>query len=197
MAAVGSTWARPAIDVVGMWGGYHGDGLKAVLPQSAHAKLSARLVAAQEPDVIVNKLTNHIKAVGGVNSGVRVEVTQLPFVASPVLMSKQSVGSRAAASVLSQVYGRQPVYFRMGGSIPVFGLFKEHLGLEPIMFAFGHADENVHAPDEFARLDSLDRGEEAYVRVFRALAREHAKQTYSASDRVPVSHAHTLVSEEL
>lgn len=88
-------------------------------------------------------------------------------------MPKDTAGNRVAAAVLKEVYNREPVYIGMGGSIPVLSLFRKVLSLETTMFAFGHSDENVHAPDEFARIDSFRRGEKAYVRLFSGLAASH------------------------
>ncbi|KAJ9511087.1 hypothetical protein QJQ45_013162 [Haematococcus lacustris] len=48
-------WHRPSLDVVGMWGGFTGTGIKTVIPRSASAKISCRLVPGQEPDDIVRK----------------------------------------------------------------------------------------------------------------------------------------------
>lgn len=71
--------------------------------------------------------------------------------------------------ILEELYGKKGVYFRMGGSIPAMGLFQKMLGKDVTMFAFGHSDENCHAPNEFARLDSFRRSEKAYVRLFMRL----------------------------
>lgn len=168
------TWARPTVEVVGMWGGFTGDGMKTVLPAEAHAKLSARLVGKQDPAAAARQIISHLQETAASIPGVRVEVTKLSFEAQPYVMSKGGVGNRAAARVLTDVYdGVAPVYFRMGGSIPVTGILRDVLGVETVMFAFGHNDENVHAPDEFARLSSLDRGELAYTRLLSVLAEEH------------------------
>ncbi|THF91737.1 MAG: M20/M25/M40 family metallo-hydrolase, partial [Sulfitobacter sp. SK025] len=42
-------WSRPTCEVNGMWSGYTGAGFKTVLPSQAHAKISFRLVGAQDP----------------------------------------------------------------------------------------------------------------------------------------------------
>lgn len=88
-------------------------------------------------------------------------------------MPKDTAGNRVAAVVLKELYNREPVYMGMGGSIPVLSLFRKLLSLETTMFAFGHADENVHAPDEYGRIDSFRRGEKAYVRLLKGLSVSH------------------------
>jgi acetylornithine deacetylase/succinyl-diaminopimelate desuccinylase-like protein len=71
--------------------------------------------------------------------------------------------------VLEDVYGRAPYRVRVGGSIPVMTTLHEHLGIHATMFAFSHDDENLHAPDEFFRLETFRRGQEAYCRLFERL----------------------------
>lgn len=84
-------------------------------------------------------------------------------------MDKHTSCNQAASKILREVYGREPVFFNMGGSIPVMSHLQNILGLDTTMFAFGHDDENIHAPDEFARLDSYERGRWAYVRMLEEL----------------------------
>lgn len=102
--------------------------------------------------------------------GVRAHVTRFQN-ANPVKVSKRSRANSAASAVLRALYdGREPAYFRMGGSIPAMALFHRELGVEVTMFAFGLADENVHAPDEFARVAELRKAERAYVMLLGELA---------------------------
>ena len=49
-------------------------------------------------------------------------------------------------------------------------MFLEALGAYTVSFAFGLDDENVHAPNEFYRLSSLRRGQEAYALLLEELA---------------------------
>jgi acetylornithine deacetylase/succinyl-diaminopimelate desuccinylase-like protein len=170
------TWARPTLDIVGMWAGYTGPGIKTVLPASAHAKLSARLVEGQTPDVAADQIQRHVKVVAqGLGDGVEVTVTRLAFTAAPYVAHKGGVANRVAARVLGGLYPggeKKLVYFRMGGSIPVTAMFKDVLGVETVMFAFGGGD-NVHAPDEFAPLADFEKGEIGYARLLEVVAYEH------------------------
>ena len=160
-------WARPTLEVNGIWGGFQGQGTKTVLPNAAHAKITCRLVADQEPSRIVELLTAHIRAHAPV--GVEVEVTPMPASARPYLLPAAHWGNRAAHRVLAKLYGREPYYTRMGGSIPVCDLFRTHLGADTVMFGFGLPDEQFHAPDEFFRLSSFERGQRAYVMLLEEL----------------------------
>lgn len=168
------TWARPSLEVVGMWGGFQGVGIKTVLPASAHAKISARLVYNQDPAEAIEAVAQHLKNVAADMPGIRAQISVMNVKAKAFLASKQGIAIRAATRVLTDVYnGTPPVYRRMGGSIPVTAILDDVLGLETVIFAFGHSDENIHAPDEFARLSSFDRGETAYARLFHVIAEEH------------------------
>lgn len=176
------TMVRPSLDVVGMVGGFTGEGLKTVLPARASAKVSCRLVPAQVPEDIAAKIAAHVAA--HTPPGVTVEVSRLPFVAVPYAMPRASTGNTAAAAVLADVYG-VPVgdvfYYRMGGSIPVVSLIQRHLGLDTTLFAFGAADEAVHAPNEFFRLASWNRATAAYPRLLVRLAAEHGRAVAAAA----------------
>ena len=158
---------RPTLEVNGIWGGFQGEGIKTVLPNEAHAKVTCRLVAHQEPATIVDLLTRHIER--HTPPGVRVMVRPLPGAAKPYLVPVDHWGNRAAEAVLTELYGKAPYYWRMGGSIPVCELFLSTLGAYTVNFGFGLMDEQIHAPDEFFRLSSFRRGQVAYGRMLHRL----------------------------
>lgn len=132
-----------------------------------------RQVPSQTPEKAIDLIIAHLKREADKLEGVSIDIQILPFRANPYKTSKNTVANVAARNVLTDEYGREPVFFRMGGSIPVMPYLQEYLNLETTMFAFGHSDENVHAPNEFARLDSFLRGEKAYVRLFKEISVEH------------------------
>lgn len=125
--------------------------------------------AATARDLIKKHLVREVAQIPGAT----LEIKANPFEGDPFKMPKDTPGNRVAASVLNELYNREPVYRGMGGSIPVLSLFRKVLSIETTMFAFGHADENVHAPDEYARIDILRLGEKAYVRLLKGLATAH------------------------
>lgn len=159
--------ARPTLEVNGIWGGFQGEGVKTVLPSEAHAKITCRLVANQEPSVIVDLLSKH--AAAHTPPGVKATVHRLPGGAYPYLVPMEHWGNQAAASVLTEVYGKTPYYMRQGGSVPVCGLFYRIIGAYTISFAFGLMDEQIHAPNEFFRLESFRRGQVAYCKLLHRL----------------------------
>jgi acetylornithine deacetylase/succinyl-diaminopimelate desuccinylase-like protein len=161
-------WARPTLEVNGVWGGFQGDGVKTVLPNEAHAKITCRLVAEQVPTKIADAIEAHVHRVAP--PGVRVTVQKLANGAMPYEMPFDHPGNVAAAAVLRTLYGKEPYYTRMGGSIPVVGMFLEALGASTVSFGFGLDDERQHAPNEFYRLSSLRRAQEAYAMLLHELA---------------------------
>jgi acetylornithine deacetylase/succinyl-diaminopimelate desuccinylase-like protein len=161
-------WARPTLEVNGIWGGFQGEGVKTVLPNEAHAKITCRLVANQTPEKVADAIEAHVHRVAP--PGVRVTVRKLPHGAMPYEMPFDHPGNVAAAAVLRRLYGKEPYFVRAGGSIPVVAMFLESLGASTVSFAFGLDDENQHAPNEFYRLSSLRRAQDAYAMLLHELA---------------------------
>ncbi len=162
-------WARPTLEVNGIWGGFQGEGVKTVLPSEAHAKITCRLVADQNPTQIVELLIDHISR--QVIPGVTVSVKPLAFRAYPYLVPEDEPGNVVVREILREIYGVEPFYVRTGGSIPVCSLFHRHLGAYTASFAFGLDDENIHSPDEFFRLSSFRKGQAAYCTLLERLGR--------------------------
>ncbi len=162
-------WARPTLEVNGIWGGFQGEGIKTVLPSEAHAKITCRLVAHQDPSRIVERLISHVEA--HTPPGVTAKVTPLPFRAYPYLVPDDEPGNALVREVLVEMYGKEPYYVRSGGSIPVCSLFQRHLAAYTANFAFGMEDEGAHSPDEFFRLESFRKGQDGYCRVLERLGR--------------------------
>lgn len=160
-------WARPTLDVNGLTSGWQGEGTKTVHPAEARAKITCRLVADQSPERIHDLIVAHVER--HCPPGVTAEVAKNPGRADPFLVPKGHNSSAIAAQVLEEVYGRAPYRARVGGSIPVMTTLQKELGIHATMFAFSHDDENLHAPDEFFRLDAFRRGQEAYCRLFERL----------------------------
>lgn len=160
-------WARPTLEVNGIWGGFQGAGVKTVIPGTAHAKITCRLVAGQEPERIVEMLSEHVRR--HTPPGVRATVQPLPGRARPYLMPVDHPGNRAARRVLQELYGVEPIYTRVGGSVPISELFLRTLGCYSVGFGFILDDEQFHAPDEFFRLASFERGQVAYCMLLEEL----------------------------
>jgi acetylornithine deacetylase/succinyl-diaminopimelate desuccinylase-like protein len=160
-------WVRPTLEVNGLWGGFQGEGIKTVLPNEAHAKITCRLVPNQEPKKTAGLLVAHIEA--HKPRGVRVTARPEASAARPYRVPADHPGNQAARAVLARLYGREPYHIMMGGSVPVCGILLEHLGAYAISFGFGLNDEQVHAPNEFHRLASFERAQRAYCLLLEEL----------------------------
>jgi acetylornithine deacetylase/succinyl-diaminopimelate desuccinylase-like protein len=163
-------WVRPTLELNGIWGGFQGEGAKTVLPSEAHAKITCRLVANQDPGEIVQLVIDHIQRQPA--PGVQVAAHEIPGQAIPYAIDADHWGNIAVAGVLERIYGKAPYHIRTGGSIPVCTLFGQILHAPTIGLGFGLDDENLHAPDEFWRLKSLERSRMAYCMVLPVLAEQ-------------------------
>jgi acetylornithine deacetylase/succinyl-diaminopimelate desuccinylase-like protein len=159
--------ARPTLDVNGIWGGFQGEGAKTIIPAHAHAKVSTRLVAAQDPEKVFAALRDYVAEIAP--PGVRVEVRYIHG-GHPSLTPIDHPATRAAARALEAVFGRPPVYIREGGSIPVTSAFDRTLGLPVVLLGFAQPNSNAHAPNEWLDLDNFERGTRAIVRFWDELA---------------------------
>jgi acetylornithine deacetylase/succinyl-diaminopimelate desuccinylase-like protein len=172
-------WTRPTLEINGIYGGFQGDGIKTVLPNAAHAKVTCRLVPNQDPATIAQRVIDHVRK--HAPSGVRVSAAPLAFRAQPYVMPTDHPGNQAARDVLTELYGRPPYDVRTGGSIPIVMVFLQQLGVHTVNFGFGLPDEQIHAPDEFFRLESFERGQRGYVRLLHRLAELKATELESGS----------------
>ena len=165
-------WVRPTLEFNGIWGGFQGEGTKTVIPSEAHAKVSCRLVPDQQPDQIVDLIERHVEKQAPV--GVTISVHKEPSKADPYSIPYDHPGNQAARSVHKVLYGKEPYYLRMGGTIPVCALLRRYLDAYTINFAFGLRDENIHAPDEFWRLKNFKLAQKAHGMLLEELGRRNS-----------------------
>jgi acetylornithine deacetylase/succinyl-diaminopimelate desuccinylase-like protein len=160
------TWARPTLDVHGMPGGFTGAGAKTVIPAKALAKVSLRLVPGMTPADTFEKLKTYVASI--VPKGVSIEV-RLIHSGEPIVVGTDNPFVHAATEAMRAVFGKDTVFVRGGGSIPVVGDFARQLKVPTVMMGFGLPDDNLHAPNEKFNLSNFYRGTESIIR-FLALA---------------------------
>ncbi|SFA88225.1 MULTISPECIES: dipeptidase [unclassified Bacillus (in: firmicutes)] len=148
-------WARPTLEINGIYGGFQGDGIKTVIPSEAHAKVTCRLVPNQDPDVIADLLKKHVQE--SLPKGVTVEVTLFDK-GAPYVTPFDHPAIQAAGRAYEKVYGVPAAFTRGGGSIPIVAAFDQILKLPVVLMGFGLPDENFHAPDEHFNLENFDKG---------------------------------------
>ncbi len=157
-------WARPTLEVNGMWGGFQGDGSKTVLPREAHAKITCRLVADQDPDRILDLIEAHLRS--HTPPGVTATLHRFPGKAKPYMMPRDLPEVKIAADVLEDIYGVAPLYTRAGGTLPVTQMVQDTLGVWTVGLA--PKGENVHAPNEFMLEKDLERGARVFADFWQA-----------------------------
>jgi len=160
-------WARPSLDVNGLWGGYQGEGAKTVLPALAGAKFSFRLVPNQDPQKVTAQLRARLKEL--CPPGIRMEFID-HHGAPGVRFSPDSPYFEAAARAVTAAFGREPVFTREGGSIPIVSTFHEALGVDMLLLGWGQDDDNTHSPNEKFCLADFHRGTLASANLWRELA---------------------------
>ena len=158
--------ARPTLDVNGIWGGFTGEGSKTIIPAHAHAKVSCRLVAAQDPDRIFEAFRAYVGEIAP--PGVTTTVRQLGG-GRPSLTPRDHPATQAAARALEATFGRAPVYIREGGSIPVCASFESILGVPVVLLGFSQPDDHAHAPNEWIDLNNYETGIRMFARMFDEL----------------------------
>lgn len=162
------TGIRPTLDVCGIWGGYTGEGAKTVLPSKAYAKISMRLVPNQSPDHIARLFEEHFLKLAP--SGVTVKVTNLHG-GRPYVSPTDTKAYKAAESAIIETFGKKPVPYRSGGSIPVIADFEEVLGVKSILMGFGLESDAIHSPNESFSLYLFYKGIETIPHFFSQFSR--------------------------
>ena len=162
------TWARPTLDVHGIPGGFVGAGAKTVIPAKALAKVSMRLVPGMTPAKSFAIYKAYVEKIAP--AGVEVEV-RLIHSGDPCLVRVDNPYIQAATRALREVWGKDTVFIRSGGSIPIVGDFDRHLGMPSVMMGFGLPDDNIHAPNEKFHLKNFELGIESVVRFLEEAGR--------------------------
>jgi len=163
------TGIRPSLDVCGIWGGYQGEGAKTVIPSTAHAKISFRLVPDQDYNIITERFKKYVESLAP--ESVKVEVTPLHggyAYVSPIDMPAY----KAADKAYERTYGKKPVPTRSGGSIPIVAGFERILGIKSILMGFGLSTDAIHSPNENYPLEQFFNGIETITYFYEEFAKE-------------------------
>lgn len=163
------TGIRPTLDVNGIWGGYTGEGAKTVLPSKASAKISMRLVPNQDSHKITELFTKHIHSIAPKTVKVKVIAHHG---GEPAVTSTKSAAYQAASQAFKEVWGKEPIPTRDGGSIPIVSLFKRELGLDSVLMGFGLNSDAIHSPNEHYGVRNFLLGIETIVTFYKYFGRK-------------------------
>jgi acetylornithine deacetylase/succinyl-diaminopimelate desuccinylase-like protein len=160
-------WARPTAEVNGMWGGHTGPGGKTIIPSQAHAKLSFRLVANQDPGDVAVALRDYVarRTPPGIEATVTIREPGVRPCFSPV----DSPAVAAARRAMSLAFGQDILFTREGGSGPEADL-AAILGAPLVFLAVGLDSDRIHAPNERVEMALLLKGAEAAAYLWDELA---------------------------
>jgi acetylornithine deacetylase/succinyl-diaminopimelate desuccinylase-like protein len=156
------TWARPTLEVHGMPGGFTGGGAKTVIPARASAKVSMRLVPNMDPDDIVRKYTKFVQKLTPKGVDVKIKIHSK---GAACVVGTDNPYVKAATAAMHEIFKKDTVFIRSGGSIPIVGDFQNVLKLPTLMMGFGLPDDNLHAPNEKFHIANFHRGIESIVRL--------------------------------
>jgi acetylornithine deacetylase/succinyl-diaminopimelate desuccinylase-like protein len=160
-------WARPTFEVNGLLAGWTGEGSKTVIPATAMAKVSMRLVPDQHPDRIAELFEAYLRKV--TPATVQVKLTRMHG-GKPWMADFDNPFVQAAGRAIEKGFGKRPVFNREGGSIPVVSTFQAELGIPSVLFGVGLPDENAHAPNEKLDLGNFHNGIIASAYLYEEIA---------------------------
>ena len=146
---------RPTLDVNGLLSGFTGEGSKTIIPAWAMAKISMRLVPNQDPNIVYDQFISYIE--NNIPSSVEWEVKKHAggFASTANL---DHPGVVALSNALEKVWGKQPVYKREGGSIPIVAEMQRIIGTESVLTGFGLPSDNIHSPNERLHIPTWKKG---------------------------------------
>ena len=148
-------WARPTLEVHGIIGGFTGEGAKTVIPAVSKAKISLRLPPDVKSEEAFMLFEWRVKELAP--AGVEVKVNKIHG-GEGVMVMPDSPPMQAAAAALKENFGKEPIFIREGGSIPIVALFHEVLNVPVVMMGFGLLDDNLHSPNEKYSLSQFYKG---------------------------------------
>ena len=159
-------WARPTLDVNGIFGGYMKEGASTIIPSFCGAKVSMRLVPDQCAGEVSRLFEETVRA--RVPDTVTVEIKDLTG-CDPYLADTSSEGMRAARKALAIGFNKEPVLIREGGSLPILPMFKSILGADSLMLGYCQPNCNAHSPNEFLHIRDFEAGMRATAAFFGLL----------------------------
>ncbi len=158
---------RPTCEINGIFGGFQGEGTKTIIPASAGAKITMRLVSDQSPERIGQLFKDYVLSIAPDDVKVEVQITEGGW---PLVTPIESPQIEAAARACQAVWGVRPVFMPGGGSIAVMAVMQQELHIPIVLMGFGVPDSNAHAPNEFFPVEQFYRGIDAVIHYCHNLA---------------------------
>ena len=154
---------RPCLDVNGIWGGYTEEGSKTVIPSKAYAKISMRLVPNQQWKKISQLFSDYIRKIASPNVTVKVSEHHG---GEPYLTSTESKAYTSASKAYTDVFKKEPIPTKDGGSIPIIAQFEKILKSKTILMGFGLDSDAIHSPNEHYGISNFLNGIETITKFY-------------------------------
>ena len=186
-------WSRPTLEINGAWGGHLGEGIHTIVPAIAHAKLSCRLVADQDPQDVIDRIVEHLRA--HAPAGAELVIESALAGAAPLSLPADSPAVRAAVSALESVWERPAVVGRAGYSVPAAEVLARHARGNAFLMGFALPGERAHGPDEHFHLENFRKGMRGDGRLL-ARARRGDALAVAVGRVAQLVHLHGVVPED-
>lgn len=161
-------WARPTLEINGLWGGYQGAGSKTVIPAEAHCKITCRLVGDMDPAHVRKVVRRHVE--DRLPTDTTITWDGDLDGAPACVMDTSRPEFEAARQALGDEWGREAVIIGMGGSIPIGYFFKSILGMDAMLVGFANDDDAIHSPNEKYDVSSFYKGIRSWARILDRIA---------------------------
>jgi acetylornithine deacetylase/succinyl-diaminopimelate desuccinylase-like protein len=159
--------ARPTLEINGLASGWTGPGPKTIIPATAMAKVSCRLVGNQDPQQIYEAIRDYVASIAPPTARVRVD---LLTTGEPALIDFTLPEMQAAARAYENGWGATPVFTRGGGSIPIVADIFNLLHMPVVMMGYGLDTDGLHGTNEHYRIEMFQRGIETAIVYLDELA---------------------------
>jgi acetylornithine deacetylase/succinyl-diaminopimelate desuccinylase-like protein len=147
---------RPTVEVNGIHSGYGGAGSKTIIPSTAFAKITMRLVPNQDPPEALQQICEHLKT--HAPRGLKLALEEQFAGGAAITVDPKSPWIQLASTVLKSTSSQPVVYHWEGASIPIVALLSQTGGTTPVMVGFGSEEDRIHAPNESFSLEQFRRG---------------------------------------
>ena len=163
------TGVRPSLDVNGIWGGYIERGnqddhsVEVRRPRSRCGWCRIRIIRK-----IAELFERYFRAIAPREREGR-RASSLHG-GAPYVSPTDLPAYKAAEKAVEATFGKKPLPFYSGGSIPIVSAFEEILGVKSILLGFGLSRDAIHSPNESFGLDQFQRGIETIPYFYRYFA---------------------------